>query len=100
LDARLEGDDRIRIGVTDHGPGIDPEKHGMIFEKFRQLDGSVTRQHSGTGLGLAISKELSVLLGGSIGVQSDPGQGATFYVILPLKIPAAHADLRGKLALT
>jgi signal transduction histidine kinase len=100
VEARLEGPDRIRIGVTDHGPGIDPEKHNILFEKFRQLDGSVTREHSGTGLGLAISKELSVLLGGSIGVQSDPGQGATFYVILPLKIPATHADVRGRMALT
>ena len=76
----------VRISVTDHGPGIAEEKHHVIFEKFRQIDGSVTRQHSGSGLGLAISKELISLLSGSIGVKSAPNEGATFWVVLPLKI--------------
>ena len=67
--------------------------------EFRQIDGSVTRQHSGTGLGLAISKELSTLLGGSIGLQSQAGAGATFYVILPVKIDASNADVRSKMVL-
>jgi signal transduction histidine kinase len=44
-------EERVKISVTDQGPGIDPEKQGMIFEKFRQIDGSVTREHGGTGLG-------------------------------------------------
>lgn len=96
LAARREGEEQIRISVTDQGPGIDPEKQGMIFEKFRQIDASVTRQHSGTGLGLAISKELTSLLGGSIGVDSQPGQGATFWVVLPLKIQAGARDVRSK----
>jgi signal transduction histidine kinase len=91
--------EHIRITVTDHGMGIDPTKHSAIFEKFRQLDGSVTREHSGTGLGLAISKELTILLGGTIGVQSAPGEGATFFIRLPLRIEAGNADLRGKMAL-
>jgi signal transduction histidine kinase len=99
LTAQREDTDHIRISVTDHGPGIETEKHAVIFEKFRQIDGSVTRQHSGTGLGLAISKELIVLLSGTIGVQSAPGQGATFWVVLPLKIEAATQDMRGKLVL-
>jgi len=90
----------LRISVTDHGPGIDAEKHDVIFEKFRQIDGSVTREHSGTGLGLAISKELISLLSGTIGVQSTPGKGAMFWVILPLKIEAGAQDVRGKLVLT
>src|SRR5258706_7118200 len=60
----------------------------MIFEKFRQIDGSVTREHGGTGLGLAISKELSGLMGGVIGVRSAPGAGATFWGILPVRIEA------------
>jgi two-component system sensor histidine kinase BarA len=99
LSAQLEAD-RIRISVTDHGPGIDTAKHNMIFEKFRQLDGSVTREHSGTGLGLAISKELTTLLGGTIGLSSELGQGATFYIILPMRIASAAADVRSRLVLT
>jgi two-component system sensor histidine kinase BarA len=81
-------EENVRISVSDLGPGIELEKQSMIFEKFRQIDGSVTRQHSGTGLGLAISKELTQLMGGSIGVMSRPNEGATFWVILPVKIVA------------
>jgi len=81
-------EDNVRIAVSDQGPGIELEKQSLIFEKFRQIDGSVTRQHSGTGLGLAISKELTQLMGGSIGVMSRPNEGATFWVILPVKISA------------
>lgn len=85
LKAERQGEEGVRISVADQGPGIDPAKHAMIFEKFRQLDGSVTREHGGTGLGLAISKELIVLLGGNIGLQSTPGEGATFWILLPVK---------------
>jgi two-component system, NarL family, sensor histidine kinase BarA len=100
LSAAQESDGLIRISVTDHGPGIDPDKQNLIFEKFRQIDGSVTREHSGTGLGLAISKELTVLLGGSIGIRSTPGHGATFWVILPPKISPSVQDVRAKMVLT
>jgi signal transduction histidine kinase len=99
LRAQLEGE-RVRISVTDRGPGIDPEKHSIIFEKFRQIDGGVTRQHSGTGLGLAISKELITLIGGSIGLSSTPGEGATFYILLPLKNVAGDRDVRAKMVLS
>jgi two-component system sensor histidine kinase BarA len=87
----------VRISVTDHGPGIDPDQQQLIFEKFRQIDASVTRTHSGTGLGLAIAKELASLLGGSIGVRSAKGQGATFWILLPLQIESGDADVRGRL---
>jgi two-component system, NarL family, sensor histidine kinase BarA len=100
LAAELRSDDSIRITVTDQGPGIEEEKQSLIFEKFRQIDGSVTRQHSGSGLGLAISKELASLLGGSIGLRSAPSEGATFWLVLPLKIEGGVQDVRGRFALT
>jgi signal transduction histidine kinase len=98
------GDDKpqerghVLIRVVDQGPGIDPAKHAVIFEKFRQLDGSVTRTHSGTGLGLAISKELTALLGGSIGVDSSPGDGAAFWIKLPLHLAARQIDVRTRMS--
>jgi signal transduction histidine kinase len=101
LAAALEGDaEHVRISVTDRGPGIATEKQQLIFEKFRQLDPSHTRTHGGTGLGLAISKELTMLLGGSIGVRSTAGEGATFWVVLPLKIVSGSMEMRGRLVLT
>jgi two-component system, NarL family, sensor histidine kinase BarA len=83
--ARLN-EDQIRICVVDRGPGIDLKHQKIIFEKFRQVDSGVTRQHGGTGLGLSISRELMRLLGGSIGVDSVPGHGATFWCILPIRL--------------
>ncbi len=75
----------VRLTVTDTGPGISPEQRAVIFEKFRQLDSSETREHEGTGLGLSITKELVHMLGGTIDLESDPGQGATFVVTLPTR---------------
>jgi len=79
--------EQVRISVTDTGPGIPIDKQETIFEKFRQVDGSAARDFGGTGLGLAISKELTTMLGGTIGVASKPGEGATFSVTLPLTLP-------------
>jgi two-component system, NarL family, sensor histidine kinase BarA len=100
LTAERVEEGRVRISVTDRGPGIDLDKQQMIFEKFRQIDGSVTREHGGTGLGLAISKELIGLMGGVIGVRSTPGEGATFWIVLPVRIEAGGVDVRGGLVLT
>jgi len=75
----------VKINVIDSGPGIAVEDREKIFEKFLQLDGSVTREHSGTGLGLAIVKELVEVLGGTITVGGNVGQGAIFTVLLPYK---------------
>jgi signal transduction histidine kinase len=97
LSAQRENDDAVRISVIDRGPGIEADKHQVIFEKFRQIDASHTRTHSGTGLGLAISKELIALLGGSIGVQSEPGRGSVFWVVLPMQNVAGTQDLRERL---
>jgi two-component system, NarL family, sensor histidine kinase BarA len=102
LHAQREGEagEFVHISVTDRGPGVAPDKQQIIFEKFRQADASVTRTHSGTGLGLAISKELTALMGGRIGVLSQPGEGAVFWIVLPLKIQAAAMDVRGRMALS
>jgi signal transduction histidine kinase len=100
LTAELPDPEKIRITVKDRGPGIEPEKQELIFEKFRQIDGSVTREHSGTGLGLAISRELIALLGGTMGVNSILGEGATFWLVIPVKIQPGQHDVRGKMVLS
>ncbi|EWC42380.1 PAS domain S-box protein [Stutzerimonas stutzeri] len=74
----------VRIWVRDQGPGIDPEFHRRIFQKFSQADSSDTRQKDGTGLGLAISKELIEHMHGRIGFDSEPDQGACFWCELPV----------------
>ena len=83
LRARRDGNDCVRIDVSDTGPGISAEHQSLIFEKFRQIDASATREHRGTGLGLAIARELTRLLGGEIGVESELNAGSTFWVRLP-----------------
>lgn len=82
----------IRISLADDGPGIAKDNHQTIFEKFRQVDGSITRPGQGTGLGLAISRELTSLLSGTIWVESELGRGATFFVDLPMAIPTPPSN--------
>lgn len=74
----------VRIAVSDTGCGIAEEDREKIFEKFRQADGSLTRESTGSGLGLAISKELAALLAGSVGLESEFGKGSTFWVDIPV----------------
>jgi signal transduction histidine kinase len=76
----------IAVSVADSGPGIPPELHQSIFEKFVQADGSDSRAHQGTGLGLALAKELAMLMGGTVELASTPPHGATFTFLLPLQI--------------
>lgn len=84
----------VRLAVADTGPGIPYDMQDVIFEKFRQIDASHTREHAGTGLGLAICRELAHMLGATVSFVSEPGRGATFFVDLPLTHqPAAPKPL-------
>ena len=79
-----DGDQGVRLIVSDTGPGIPTSQRQAIFEKFHQLDSSETREHTGTGLGLAITKDLVQILGGTLELESTPGEGAAFIVVLPI----------------
>ena len=100
LTAGLLDDKTVRIAVADTGCGIAEADQAKIFDKFRQVDGSITRETSGTGLGLAICKELAGLLAGSIGLKSEVNFGSTFWLDIPLQLrtdpapvtPAGYPD--------
>jgi PAS domain S-box-containing protein len=81
----FDNDDVVTLYVRDTGIGISCDNHELIFERFRQVDERITRNFDGTGLGLAISKGMTLLLGGTIGVESQPGSGSCFYFSIPVK---------------
>lgn len=92
LHVRAAGQGRIRFEVCDSGIGIAREQLQVIFEAFRQADGSTRRRYGGTGLGLSISRDLAERMGGSIQVDSEPGRGSCFILELPLQgAPASSA---------
>ena len=92
----------LRAEVQDSGIGIDVDAMGRLFKPFQQADNSTTRRFGGTGLGLAISRRIVELMGGQIGVDSQPGRGSTFWLEIPLQqegdqpprhTPASHAPV-------
>lgn len=86
------GTPTVRVCVIDNGPGIAAADQAAIFDRFSQLEGGHERRHGGVGLGLAISRDLAALLQADLQLFSEPGQGAMFSVIFPLRLEADKID--------
>jgi signal transduction histidine kinase len=86
---------RLAYRVRDTGAGLDAEAQGKLFRRFSQVDATVNRQHGGSGLGLAISKGLVEAMGGRIGVESAPGEGAVFWFEILVRAAPAEAEAAG-----
>jgi two-component system OmpR family sensor kinase len=103
LDTAPPGPDqpgRVRLAVHDRGPGLSAQERERVFERFYRADPSRTRSAGGTGLGLSIVAALSAAHGGRVTVHSEPGQGSTFAVDLPLHSESAPADAAGDQPIT
>jgi PAS domain S-box-containing protein len=96
VDVRRQSNSRLRVQVRDSGPGIPGELQARLFHPFSQADASTTRRYGGTGLGLSICRQLAVLMGGGVGVESRPGRGSVFWADLPLlaaRAPSLSLDV-------
>jgi signal transduction histidine kinase len=86
LRVRKDGDTHWALQVRDTGIGIAKEAQAYIFEPFRQVDETMSREYGGVGLGLSIVKQLAAAMNGTVTVESKVGQGSTFTVLLPLRL--------------
>ncbi len=85
--AQLHGENHVRFCVIDTGIGIPTELHHTLFEDFAQVDSPLQKKLRGTGLGLSLCKRFAELLGGEVGMESEPGKGSSFYVVVPRSLP-------------
>jgi CheY-like chemotaxis protein/anti-sigma regulatory factor (Ser/Thr protein kinase) len=85
--------DTIAFAVRDPGIGIAPADQARIFEEFTQVDSTLQRKAKGTGLGLPLTKKLAELLGGNVSVQSEPGVGSTFTLVIPRVYPTTQEEV-------
>lgn len=99
FEPRGEGEVLMRLAVSDTGPGIAPDQHARVFERFAQGDGSTRRRKGGTGLGLSISRAIARAMGGEIALRSAPGEGSTFTLVVPMRVIPAAAGTAPDVAL-
>ncbi len=92
IHASMLDEKMVRIAVSDNGCGIAEADREIIFDKFRQVDGSLTRESAGSGLGLSICKELAAMLAGSIGLTSEVGRGSCFWLDIPVHLRPGEAS--------
>lgn len=90
--AAVENASEVRFSVRDTGIGIPEEMHAKLFEDFTQVHSPLQQRLRGTGLGLSLCKRFAELLGGRVGLESRPGHGSVFYVIIPAVLPGEPAD--------
>jgi signal transduction histidine kinase len=90
---KRDGDDAVTFSVADTGIGIAKDYQPAIFQDFVQIDSPLQRKWRGTGLGLSLSKKIAELLGGRVGMTSEPGVGSTFFVTLPIRFGESSAVL-------
>ena len=89
--ARVDGGDGLEFSVSDTGIGMTPEQLQRVFDAFAQAEAATAAKYGGTGLGLAISRRFCQMMGGDIGVESQPGRGTTFTVRLPASAPVERS---------
>ncbi len=92
VSAHLLRENEVRFAVSDTGIGIPEELHGQLFEDFVQIDSPLQKRLRGTGLGLSLCKRYAELLGGSVGVESNPTVGSTFYLVIPVSPSGEEND--------